>query len=92
MSDMTKNAIAEFTVRDLNRHLATVLDACDRLGMISIRSRKGQTYELRAQPPEKPAKAAKTVFPDFAARRRALGMTMMTKKQSAMLDKLIAGE
>ncbi len=89
---MTRNTTAEFTVRDLNRQLATVLAACDRMGMISIRSRKGQTYELRARSPEKPARGAKPAMPDFAARRRALGMPMMTKKQSAMLDKLIAGE
>ena len=92
MSDMTKTALTDFTVRDLNRQLAKVLEACDRMGMIRIRSRKGQTYELRAQPPEKQAKDAKPAYPDFAARRRALGMPMMTKKQSEMLDKLIAGE
>ncbi len=92
MSDMIKSAPAEFTVRDLNRQLARVLEACDRLGMIRIRSRKGQTYELRAQQAEKPAKETKPAYPDFAARRRALGMPMMTKKQRDMLDKMIAGE
>lgn len=35
---------------------------------------------------------AKPAIPDFAARRKALGMPMMTKKQSELLDKLIAGE
>ena len=92
MSDMTNASTAEFTVRDLNRQLARVLEACDRMGMIRIRSRKGQTYELRAQKPEPPAQDAKPAYPDFAARRRALGMPMMTKKQRAMLDKMIAGE
>lgn len=29
----------DFTVRDLNRQLAKVLEACDRLGLIRIRSR-----------------------------------------------------
>ena len=80
----------DFTVRDLNRHLAKVLEACDRVGLIRIRSRKGTTYQLR---PESPASAApKAEYPDFAARRRALKMPMMTKAQSEHLDKLIAGE
>ena len=89
---MTKTVASEFTVRDLNRQLARVLEAGDRMGMIRIRSRKGQTYELRARQPAKPDKDAKPAYPDFAARRRALGMPMMTRKQSEALDKLIAGE
>ncbi len=80
----------DFTVRDLNRHLAKVLEACDRVGLIRIRSRKGATYQLR--PEEPPAAAPKAEYPDFAARRRALKMPMMSKAQSEQLDKLIAGE
>ena len=80
----------DFTVRDLNRQLAKVLEACDRLGLIRIRSRKGTTYELRPEPP--PTAAPKAEYPDFAARRRALKMPMMTKAQSEQLDKLITGE
>ena len=80
----------DFTVRDLNRHLAKVLETCDRVGFIRIRSRKGTTYELR--PEVKVENEPKAGYPDFAARRRALGMPMMTKAQSEQLDKLIAGE
>ena len=80
----------DFTVRDLNRQLAKVLEACDRLGLIRIRSRKGTTYELRPEPPL--TEGPKAEYPDFAARRRALKMPMMTKAQSEQLDKLIAGE
>jgi hypothetical protein len=90
MSDMaTASNVTDFTVRDLNRQLARVLEACDRVGIIRIRSRKGRTYELRPQPEpeiEKPG------YPDFAARRRALGMPKMTKQQRETLDRLIAGE
>jgi hypothetical protein len=78
----------DFSVRDLNRQFAKVPEACDRLGL--IRSRKGTTYELRPEPP--PTTAPKAEYPDFAARRRALKMPMMTKTQSEQLDKLIAGE
>lgn len=83
---------AEFTVRDLNRHPASVLAACDRLGAVRIRSRKGQTYELCAKPDREISPEAKPRIPDFAARRKAIGMPKMTKKQSDLLDKLIAGE
>jgi hypothetical protein len=60
----------------------------DRLEL--IRSRKGTTHELRPEPP--PTTAPKAEYPDFAARRRALKMPMMTKAQREQLDKLIAGE
>jgi hypothetical protein len=82
--------VPDFTVRDLNRQLAKVLETCDRVGLIRIRSRKGGTYELRPESKAKPT--ANPGYPDFAARRRALGMPMMTKEQSEQLDKLIAGE
>lgn len=82
--------LPEFTVRDLNRHLATVLEACDRLGGIRIRSRKGRIYELRPEAPEPPRAEEPPV--DFAARRRAIGMPRMTKEQSEQLDRMICGE
>lgn len=82
--------LPEFTVRDLNRHLATVLEACDRLGGIRIRSRKGRVYELRPEAPEPPRVGEPPV--DFAARRRAIGMPEMTKEQRKRLDKMIRGE
>ena len=85
-----ETSTTDFTVRDLNRHLAKVLEACDRVGLIRIRSRKGTTYQLCPEPPA--AAAPKAEYPDFAARRRALKMPMMTKAQSEHLDKLIAGE
>jgi hypothetical protein len=92
MSDMaaSKASNADFSVRDLNRSLAKVLAACDRLGVVRISSRKGRTYELRAQPSATPV--GEKPIPDFAARRKAVGMQMMTKEQSERLDRLIAGE
>lgn len=88
------STVADFTVRDMNRHLAKVLAACDRLGVVRIRSRKGQTYELRPQAPPPPTATGDRPegYPDFAARRKAIGLPMMTKKQREQLDKLIAGE
>lgn len=91
MGDLAEER-AEFTVRDMNRHMAKVLAACDRLGVVRIKSLKGQTYELRPEPPAKRKGGSKPARPDFAARRKASGLPMMTKKQSEALDNLIAGE
>jgi hypothetical protein len=41
MSDMKV-----FTVRELDRQPAAVLDACDREGLIRIRRQDGRTYRL----------------------------------------------
>ena len=88
MSDM--EAIADFTVRDLNRHLAKVLEACNRVGSVRIKHRNGQAYQLTPAPPE--PDEVKPAYPDFAARRKALGMKMMTRAQRDKLDALIRGD
>lgn len=84
-----QSSSGEFTARDLNRHLAKVLDACNRLGMVRIRCRNGLVYSLAS---EGAGKAKKPEFPDFAARAKALGMPKMTKAQSKLHDRLIRGE
>lgn len=84
--------VADFTLSDFHRAPAKVLEACDRAGLVRIRNRKGQVYEMRPSQETATAPAAKPGYPDFAARRRALGMPMMTREQREMLDKLIAGE
>ncbi len=91
MSDMSTSVIPDFTVRDLNRHPSRVLEACDRVGVVHIRSHKGRVYRMQAETSPEPATPAPDC-PDFAARRRALGMPRMTKAQSEMPDRLIAGE
>lgn len=83
MSDMKT-----FTVRELDRQPAVVLDACDREGLVRIRRRDGRTYHLE---PEHAAKAIEVV-PDFASRRRRLFPRVLTRQQTAALDKLLAGE
>lgn len=91
LSDMSdvRSIPAEFTLRALNRQPAKVLAACDRIGVVRIRSRKGRSYELRAEPA---APASDPQIPNFAARRKALGMKKMTHQQETALDRLIAGE
>ena len=92
---MTKTANADilsdmktYTVRDLDREPSAVLDACDAEGAVLIRRRDGRTYALR---PER-APQRRAIFPDFAARMRAMGMPKISKRDSDAVDKLIAGE
>ena len=59
----------DFTVRDLNRQPAKVLEACDRVGTIRIRTRSGRVYRLQPEVTEKEPKK-KPAYPDFAARRK----------------------
>lgn len=77
-----------FTLRDLNRRLAEVIETCDRLGSVQIRARNGKTYALTAAG----GRLQSGPLPDFAARRRALGIKPLSKAQAAALDRLIAGE
>jgi hypothetical protein len=46
-----------FTVRDLDRQPAVVLDACDKEGAVRIRRRNGRSYTVRPDEP-KPTKAS----------------------------------
>ena len=56
-------------------------------GKIVARLMPPEDVVATTEPPSEPVR-----WPDFAARRRALRMPMMTKAQSEQLDKLIAGE
>jgi hypothetical protein len=62
------SAMKTFTVRELDREPAAVLDACDREGAVRIRRRNGRTYTLR--PEASPARI--TALPDFHARTMKL--------------------
>jgi hypothetical protein len=86
MSDMATTPT--FTVRDLNRQPAKVLEACDRLGAIEIRSRNGRVYSLKSESPKRKTGP----LPDFAARRRTAGFPPMDRKTWNALARLIAGE
>ena len=84
MSDMKT-----FTVRELDREPAVVLDAADRDGAVHIKRRDGRVYSLQ---PVLAASARITSLPDFAARRKAIFPKPIPVSQVRMVDKLIAGE
>jgi len=83
MSDMKT-----FTVRELDRQPAAVLDTCDREGVCGIRRRDGRTYTIR--PDHGPDRI--TAVPDFGARVRKIFRRSISSEQTRRVDKLLAGE
>ena len=83
MSDMKT-----FTVRQLDREPAVVLDAADKDGVVRIKRRDGRVYSV--QPVAISVKI--TSLPDFAARRKAIFAKPIPASQVRLVDKLIAGE
>jgi hypothetical protein len=83
MSDMKT-----FTVRELDRQPATVLDAADREGIVRIKRRDGRLYSVR---PESTTQKI-TALPDFRARLKKIFPKPIPASQVAMVDRLIAGE
>jgi len=77
-----------FTVRELDREPAAVLDACDREGAVRIRRRNGRTYTIR--PEAGPDRM--TNVPDFRARLATIFPKTLSRAQTRRADKLIAGE
>jgi hypothetical protein len=83
MSDMKT-----FTVRELDREPAKVLDAADRDGVVRIKRRDGRVYSVQRE-----AVPQKIIsLPDFAARRRAIFSKPLSRAQARLFDKLIRGE
>ncbi|HEX4998571.1 MAG TPA: hypothetical protein VFY29_10100 [Terriglobia bacterium] len=78
-----------FTVRDLDREPAAVLDAADRDGAVRVKRRDGRTYSIR---PVGSGSDRITALPDFAARRKAIFPKRIPAAQVRRVDKLIAGE
>jgi hypothetical protein len=83
MSDMKT-----FTVRQLDREPATVLDAADKDGLVRIKRRDGRAYSIQ---PESTVRKMVSV-PNLAARRRAIFPRSIPAVQSRLADKLIRGE
>ena len=82
------SAVKTFTVRELDREPAAVLDACDREGAVRIRRRNGRTYTLR--PESGPDRI--TALPDFRTRTMKIFPKPIPAAQVRLVDKLLAGE
>ena len=84
MSDMKT-----FTVRELDRSPATVLDAAEAEGAVIVKRRDGRTYRIQ---PEAAPRSKVRKLPDFDARLKALGMPKIPKSVSDQVDRWMAGE
>jgi hypothetical protein len=92
MSRLSSNAV--FTLRDLNRQPAKVLEAVRKFGCAEIRTRSGEVFTMSAQPKPANGRAAKR-FPNFAARwkkLRELGHVPPTSSQNERIDRIVAGD
>lgn len=77
-----------FTVRQLDREPATVLDAADKEGVVRVKRRDGRAYSV--QPETRPVRI--TELPDFRARIKKIFPKPIPKSQARLFDKLLAGE
>jgi len=77
-----------FTVRQLDREPALVLDAADHEGIARIKRRDGRTYCV--QPEVRRAQVA--ALPDFESRIKKLFPQAIPRAQAKFFDKLLAGE
>lgn len=84
MSDMKT-----FTVRELDRTPAAVLEASKADGCARIRERGGQTYLIT---PEAASGKLVSSLPDFAGRRSKLSKAALPPSVARRLDRAIAGE
>jgi hypothetical protein len=92
MSNVSANAV--FSLRDLNRQPAKVLEAVRKYGSAEIRTRSGEVFTVSPQPKPVSDKAASR-FPDFAARwkkLREVGLVPPTLAENEHIDCIIAGE
>jgi hypothetical protein len=83
MSDMKT-----FTVRQLDREPARILDTCDAEGAVQIRRRDGRTYILEAN--GRPGNISSV--PDFVARVRKIFPKPISRAQTKRVDRMLAGE
>jgi hypothetical protein len=77
-----------FTVRQLDREPAAVLDAADKEGVVQIKRRNGRVYSVQPETQRKNI----TGLPDFRARLKKIFPKPIPAKQAAIVDRLIAGE
>ena len=84
----------EFTVREMNRSGAELLEAARKLGRVTVKSRSGEVFEISVARP-----TPELVVPSMVERMRAhrqrmtaLGNTCGPEVDVERLNKVIAGE
>jgi hypothetical protein len=92
---MTSDILSDmktFTVRELDRRPAVVLDTCDREGAVRIQRRDGRRYTVR--PEQQPAGQLpwRRLFAEHRARIVRIFPRPLGKAQVRLVDQLMAGE
>ena len=86
--------VLSFTLRDLNRRPARVLDAVRRFGIAEVRTRHGEVFTVSPKASAKPGRAA-NVAPDFEVlwqRQRDVGHVPPPVEDSGWISRVIGGE
>lgn len=87
-----KPASAVFTVRDLNRQPAKVLEAVRKFGSAEVHARSGEVFTVAAKAAEQPRSRE---FPNFEARwkkLRELGLVPPPRTEDERVNRVVAGE
>jgi hypothetical protein len=83
-----------FTLRDLNRQPAKVLDAVRKFGSAEIRARNGDVFTIAVKA-DAAKKRSGAELPDFEAhwkRLRQLGLVPPPASENERINRIIAGE
>ena len=86
--------VLSFTLRDLNRQPARVLEAVRRYGIAEVRTRRGEVFTVVPKTSPKSGRAA-TVAPDFQVlwrKQRELGHVPPPARDSDWINRVIGGE
>lgn len=87
MSDMKT-----FTVRQLDRETARVMEACDKYGAVKIRRRDGRTYTMQADPNGNFSMRDWLAERERKSKELFAGVRPMTKKEAREFFKLIRSD
>ena len=85
---------AVFTLRDLNRQPAKVLDAVRKFGSAEVRTRGGEVFTVAVKAEEAKQRRSKS-FPDFEARWKKLrgsGFVPPSPSENERINRIIAGD
>lgn len=89
------SATATFTLRDLNRQPAKVLDAVRKFGSAEVRTRSGEVFTLAPKTaPKKPKKASgiRSHFEALWKKQCELGLVPPPESENERINRIIAGE
>lgn len=91
-----RNISTTFTLRDLNRQPAKVLEACEAAGIVRIQTRDGRSFSLKPDP--LPVARSPRVANLLERRRqlrerlRAAGYVPPSDAEMELVNRIIAGE